>query len=108
MTPGTWFRFATADGRASGGQVIALVDGGIAVSLCGAVWDCEPGLLDLSQERLALDHVVVPGDALADAVAVGEGDVSADARARHAAWGATGGAILHAPLSALMTALLVD
>lgn len=107
-SPGAWFRFPVGDGRASGGQVIAVADDAVAVRLCGAVWDCEPGLLDLSQEPIALDHVVLPAAALAQAVVVGEGEVPAPAAARHAAWAEAGGAVVHAPLAALMAALLVD
>ncbi|MCB9523049.1 MAG: hypothetical protein H6702_06675 [Myxococcales bacterium] len=108
MSPGLWFRFPLGEGRAGGGQVIAVAADAVAVRLCGAVWDCEPGLLDLSQEPIALDHVVLPAAVLAQAVPVGQGEVPAEAAARHDAWLAGGGAVVHAPLAALMAALLLD
>jgi hypothetical protein len=106
MRAGDLFRVPLGDGRFGAGRVLGVDGDVVAVALCGAVWDCAPGPLDVQQTSVAVAHLPVRAGAAAEAEVVGH-EAPAAPEGDYAAWLA--GAerpVVDAPLAVLVGALI--
>ncbi len=106
VSVGDLFWFNTVDGRQAGGQVTGQAGDVVSVALCGAVWACTPGVLDLRDEPYALPHLAVPAAQLAAVTVVGTAPVPEALAAAQASWAAGPREVVAAPLAVLMAALV--
>ncbi|MCB9539486.1 MAG: hypothetical protein H6704_25000 [Myxococcales bacterium] len=78
----------------------------MAVALCGAVWDCAPGELDVQQTPVAVAHLPVRIAGTVDAEVVGR-EAPGAPEGDYAAWlAAAERPVVDAPLAVLVGALI--
>lgn len=103
--PGAWFRVRLPDGRTGGGQVIGVTPTAVGLCLSAGLWTCDVGRLDLEAEPIAVEHLAVAPHQLAAASWIEVTPVPPERFALHAEWAQTDGAVVDAPLVALLMAL---